>query len=199
MTARLHLLCHAVTRATREASFARDDEPIEPAEAGRVASLASGLPRLDLVLVAPARAARETAAALRLKARIEPALADQDFGRWRGAALGDVLAAEPQAASAWMRDPASAPHGGESIAGLIARVGGWLAGGPAARRVLAVTHAAVLRAAVVHVLAAPAEAFWAIDVGPLTSVVLTHDGRIWRLRLPDLAGGEAKRPGRPRP
>lgn len=184
MTARLTLLCHAATDASRRAAFGSDDEPVRTDQAPRLAVLAGRLPRFGLVIAAPARAARETAEALGLDARPEPALADQDFGRWRGQALADVLAAEPAAISAWMSDPHASPHGGETTMRLIARVGAWLAQPPSARGVLAVTHAAVVRAAMVHVLGAPAASFWTIDAGPLSAAHFTHDGRRWRVRLP---------------
>jgi broad specificity phosphatase PhoE len=41
-----------------------------------------------------------------------------------------------------------------------------------------VTHGGVVKAAVVHALAAPPEAFWRVDVTPLALTELhAHDGR----------------------
>ena len=65
----------------------------------------------------------------------------------------------------------------------MARVGAWLdtqvtAGG----RSLAITHQAVIRAAIVHVLGAGAPAFWRIDVEPLSLTEFSSDGRRWNLR-----------------
>lgn len=177
------MLCHAATAATRSASFALD-EPIEGGEEARIAALPAGLARHATVLAAPSLAARQTAEALAADVAEEAALRDLDVGSWRGRALADVAAAEPQGLAAWMTDPEAAPHGGESIAGLVARVGAWLDGGSLAGRVLAVTHPAVLRAAVLHGLGAPACAFWTIDAGPLAAVTFSHDGRRWTLRLP---------------
>jgi broad specificity phosphatase PhoE len=62
---------------------------------------------------------------------------------------------------------------------LLERVGGWL-DGQAARdgRTIAVTHGGVVKAAVVHALAAPPDAFWRVDVAPLALTELhAHDGR----------------------
>lgn len=181
MTARLRLLCHGATAATRSGSFA-SDEPIEDRERVRISLLASQMPRFDLILTSPARRALETAAALGLTAEVEPALRDADFGRWRGRSLAQVFEEEPEAASLWSSEPQIAPHEGESISAVIERVGGWMDGLRPAGRTLAVTHAAVIRAAAVHVLKAPAASFWAIDVAPLAHVDFTHDGRRWRLR-----------------
>ena len=78
-----------------------------------------------------------------------------------------------------MTDPAACPHGGESLAALMLRVGEWL-DEQAARggRAIAVTHGGVVKAAVVHALAAPVEAFWRVDVTPLALTELhAHEGR----------------------
>jgi broad specificity phosphatase PhoE len=45
-------------------------------------------------------------------------------------------------------------------------------------RAIAVTHAGVVKAAVVHALGAPPAAFWRVDVTPLALTELhAHDGR----------------------
>lgn len=181
MPARLILLCHAATAATRANRFPADDS-IEPAAAATLPGLAARLPRFDSALCGRERRVRETAAALEVAVEPVAALDDWDLGRWRGRDLAEVSAAELEAFPAWMSDPESAPHGGESLAALLGRVGAWLAGMASARRMLAVTHPAVARAAIVHVLGAPATAFWRIDAGPLALVDLRHDGRRWALR-----------------
>lgn len=183
MTARLQMLCHAATTATHAGVFATED-PIEERERPRIAALRAGLATPSVVRVAPARAARETAEALGFPAIPDAGLADLDAGRWRGRALADVAGQKPDALAAWMSDPHAAPHGGETVASLVERVGAWLDAGPFAGRILAVTHAAVVRAAIVHVLGAPLEAFWAIDAGPLAVASFSHDGRRWALRCP---------------
>ncbi|ABD88056.1 histidine phosphatase family protein [Rhodopseudomonas palustris] len=181
MTLHLTLLCHPPTAATRAAAFA-DDEPLDDQGATAAAALSGKLPRFDRVLSSPARAALQTAAALRLEAETIPQLRDADHGRWRGRPLGDVGAAEPDALALWMSSPEAAPHGGESIAALIARVGLWLDELPFSGRVLAVSHAAILRGAAIHVLQAPAASFWRVDAGPLSSIELSRNERRWALR-----------------
>ena len=134
------------------------------------------------MLTAPARAARETAAALGLDADVETALRDCDYGRWRGLALADVAAREPDGFAVWHNDPAAAPHGGEPVTALIERAGAWLAELLARHgATLAVTHASVVRAAIVSTLAAGSAAFWRIDVAPLMLARLSgREGR-WNL------------------
>jgi broad specificity phosphatase PhoE len=81
-----------------------------------------------------------------------------------------------------MEDPDSAPHGGESLRAFVARVAGWL--DEQARQdgtCFAITHGGVVKAAAVHALGAPIEAFWRVDCAPLARTELhAHQGR-WTL------------------
>jgi len=65
------------------------------------------------------------------------------------------------------------------LADMLARVAGWLDEQSALDgRAIAVTHAGVVKAAVVHALSAPAAAFWRLDATPLAVTELhAHDGR----------------------
>ena len=49
-------------------------------------------------------------------------------------------------------------------------------------RVVAVTHPAVIRAAIVHALGAPPASLWRIDVEPLSLTRLHHGSGGWSLR-----------------
>jgi broad specificity phosphatase PhoE len=181
MTARLDLLAHGASSATRAARFP-DDEALEAAAASALKELRRRQRSYRRVLTAPARAARETAAALGLDADVDTALRDCDYGRWRGLALADVAAREPDGFAAWLRDPTVAPHGGESLAALIERAGAWLAHSLAGDgATLAVTHASVIRAAIVSALGAGSSAFWLIDVAPLSLAQLSGHAGHWNL------------------
>jgi broad specificity phosphatase PhoE len=181
VTARLDLLSHGASEATRAARFPAD-EKLEASAAEALQELRGRMRPYARVLTAPARAARETAEALGLDAEAEPALRDCDYGRWRGLASKAVAEREPDAFAAWLGDPRAAPHGGESFAALIERTGAWLAQSLARDgATLAVTHASVVRAAIVNALGAGPSAFWRIDVAPLSLASLSgRDGR-WNL------------------
>jgi broad specificity phosphatase PhoE len=73
------------------------------------------------------------------------------------------------------------PHGGESLAELIGRAGRWLSS-QADGRVIAIASAAVARAVIVSALALGPDAFWRIDLAPLTAAVLSRSGSHWNLR-----------------
>jgi broad specificity phosphatase PhoE len=178
MTARLDLIAHGASAATRAARFP-DDETLEASAIGAIEALRGRLRPYVHVLTAPARAARETAAGLGFDAEVELALRDCDYGRWRGLSSKEVAEREPDGFAAWLGDPAAAPHGGESLAALIQRIGAWLAQSLAREgATLAITHASVVRAAIVNALGAGSSAFFRIDVAPLSLARLSgRDGR----------------------
>lgn len=180
---RLTLVCSAATAATRRQAFP-DDEPIEERAGEHAHALRQRLDARSRAIRGPSLRARQTAEALGLQPTIEPALDDLALGRWRGRRLQEVETEAPEQLAAWRADPGAAPHGGESLLDLQARVEAWLAAIAASRGgVVAVTHAAVIRVAVLQAIGAPVAGFWRVDVPPLADVVLTSfDGR-WNLRL----------------
>jgi len=174
---RLKLLSHAGTEAERDGRFPHADEPALDAVFDRRA-----LGRIDRCWAAPEARARGTAAAFGLDAAVLPDLGDLDLGTWRGRRLDEIAAADPGGAAAWLADPEAVPHGGEALETLLGRVGAWLDRLDTPGAAVAVTHPAVIRAALLHVLGAPASAFWRIDVVPLTIADLRRNDRRWTLR-----------------
>ncbi|MCL7376468.1 histidine phosphatase family protein [Streptomyces sp. 35G-GA-8] len=225
MTIRLMLISPAMNPALREARFPRTDQPAAtdggPADTGPAdrgpadrgpggdALDALGLrgaeavretfPATATTYVSPSPRCRRTAEALGLDAQPLPALAPCAMGSWQGRTLDEVAAAEPHALASWLSDPASAPHGGESLLALLARAAHWLdtladvtpadvtpgdgnagdsnAGG----RVIAVAEPDIIRACAVHALGATPAAFWRIDVRPLTATELSGRAGRWNL------------------
>jgi broad specificity phosphatase PhoE len=186
MTARLTLICHASTDAVRKAAFPAD-EPLDRHGAADAAALADKLPSADRCWTSPELRTRQTAAALNLKAISLSTLRDCDYGAWKGCRLDEVLARDPKAVATWLRDPAASPHGGESLLSLMQRVAQWLDGEKTIdRHSILVTHATVIRAAVVHAIEAAPNSFWRINIAPLSVARLSsNDGR-WNLMF---AGG----------
>lgn len=182
MSLRLTLIAHAATDATRRTRFPLD-EALEPRGLQAATALAGNLGRVDQAWSSPRLGARQTAEALGLAPSIETALSDIDLGRWAGRPLEEVAAEDPSGLTSWMKDPMAAPHGGESVSDLLCRVETWLGRMQRSEgRIVAVTHAAVIRAAVVILLEANPRSFWKIDVEPLCFArLLAHEGH-WRLR-----------------
>ncbi|MET7370417.1 histidine phosphatase family protein [Streptomyces sp. NPDC005566] len=183
MTVRVMLISPAMNAASREARF-EGDAPLDEAGLRRAGDAAGDVPGADRYVRGPSERCRQTAQALGLAARTEPALHDWRMGRWSGQRLSDVSTAEPDAVSAWLTDPSAAQHGGESLLDLAARVGSWLEtlAGDRDVRVMAVVEPAVVRAAVVQALALPVQAFWRLDVPPLALTELSGRSGRWNLR-----------------
>ncbi|MFE6666434.1 histidine phosphatase family protein [Streptomyces sp. NPDC057697] len=186
MTVHVMLISPALNAALREARF-DGDAPLDAAGAGRARSAAPAVPPADRQLRGPSERCAGTADALGLHAAPEPALGGWDMGRWSGRRLEEVSAAEPAAVSEWLTDPSAAPHGGESLLELCSRARRWLetpapAGERGDHRVLAVVEPAVVRALIVGALALPPEAFWRLDVPPLTLTGLSGRSGRWNLR-----------------
>jgi broad specificity phosphatase PhoE len=171
------LVAHAPIAATRLGAFPADDvvsaADLPPPVAVRSAQ----------VLVGPERRCRQTADALGWSGAVEPRFADLDTGHWRGRTLDSLLVDSAEAVAAWLTDPSVAPHGGESLRGLIDRIGAALSDRtwPDGRSVLMVSPL-VVRAALVHLMAAPAPLIFAFDIGPLTAVTVSGHGGRWVLQ-----------------
>lgn len=177
---RLTWVCHGTTEANRQARFPLD-EPLEEKAFAQAQALSAGLRSADRVFASPALRARQTAQALGLDPLDAPELSDCDYGHWAGRSITELEADE---LAAWMSDPHAAPHGGESIVKLYARVEGWMDGQlKHGGHVVAISHAPVLRAAILVALQAPAASFWRVDVEPLSILRMTSNGSRWSLRI----------------
>ncbi|MER6124129.1 histidine phosphatase family protein [Streptomyces sp. NPDC001795] len=183
MTSRVTFISPATSPSLRRARF-DDGDSIDDIGAARTRAAAGSLRAHGRVVVSPSVRCQETASALGLDAMRTPELAGLDMGRWRGRTLDEVAAAEPEAVARWLADPGAAPHGGESVRDLCGRVAEWLGTSRAADgRTLAVVEPEVVRAVVVHVMGAPEETFWRLDVPPLTATEVSGRSARWNLRI----------------
>lgn len=127
--------------------YGRTDLPAgtDPAALRRLAAL----PRPRRIVTSPLRRCRRLARALgagfRVAVTVDPAWAEIDFGTWEGLPWEAV---PRQELDAWAADLLHArPHGGESVAMLLARTRRALRHTP--RGSLVITHAGAIRAALV--------------------------------------------------
>jgi broad specificity phosphatase PhoE len=182
LATRLILLGAAGTAANRAGAFpcatdALDDGGLRKARRRRAIT-----PAPDRIVCSPHPAARETAAALGLEGAQERDLADIDNGRWAGRPLADIERDEPERLAQWLGDPGLGAPDGETMAQLVTRVGGWLdRAADAGETILAVTHAAVMRAALVHGLGLAVRTTFQIDIAPLSLLRLSFNGK-WRMQ-----------------
>ncbi|MGV8996126.1 MAG: histidine phosphatase family protein [Parvibaculaceae bacterium] len=182
MTTRLTLISNASTVAVRHAIFP-DDEAIDVNGAKKAAAAASHIGKPDRIYTSPLLRARQTAEALSLAATPDFAIRDSDYGHWKGRRFDEVAAENPDAFASWTSDPSFSGHGGEPLTDIIARAAAWLDGvSLQAGHTLVVTHAAIIRAAIIHAIGAPPTSFWRIDIAPLTLTDLRYDHGRWTLR-----------------
>ncbi|RZT41297.1 histidine phosphatase family protein [Cupriavidus agavae] len=121
--------------------------PMQPA----AAAIAAGIGAPDRIVTSPAARARDTAAALAgcLDAppacEIEPRLREMDFGNWEGRRWDDIPRDALDGWAANLMD--GRPHGGESPAQVMARIGAWVETLDVAsdERIWVVTHAGPMR------------------------------------------------------
>ncbi|KIZ17401.1 histidine phosphatase family protein [Streptomyces natalensis] len=187
MHVRLKLLAAARSSMLLETRF-EDDRPLDAAgwqKAERAAPVLCRLAAAELRYCSPSARCRETGEVLGLTPLAQPALRDCDMGRWRGRTLAEVTAAEPRAVDAWLADPRSAPHGGESLLSFITRIGTWLDTRPPGdgAGLVAVAEPNVVRAALTYALQAPPHTYWRLDVQPLSVTTLRGRAGNWSLAL----------------
>jgi broad specificity phosphatase PhoE len=194
MNSRLTFISHGATEAQRRASFPLD-EPVAEYEITKIMELSWRTSAATQVCSAPEQRTQQTSRALGLAFTVDDGLRDCDYGRWRGRKMDEVQTEEQEGILAWLSDPSSAPHGGESLESLVGRVGKWMEEQRAVRHMIAVTHPAVIRASVVYGLQIPVHTFWRIDIAPLTVTGLRFNNSVWTLRycgchLPEASHGQ---------
>ena len=182
MTVRVSFIAPAMNAGLRAAAF-DDSAPVELPPTGLDPLCLAAAVR---VVRSPSGRCRATAEALGLGGDVdvpaEAGLAGCAMGRWRGRRLDELTAEEPESVAAWLSDPDAAPHGGESLRELLARVGAW-AEALEPGTVVAFAEPVVIRAAVARALGAPDEVFWRLDVRPLQRGELSGRAGRWTLRL----------------
>ncbi|MGC4934543.1 histidine phosphatase family protein [Gordonia sp. DT30] len=140
------------------------DASLDEAGRRRVAALAIEVGARPIV-AGPEAATRQSAELLGPDVRVDDSLRTLDVGRWAGHAPDEV---DPDDLAVWFGDPASCPHGGESIAAFVERITLW-------HRTFAETADARAASCVVvampvaqALLAGDAASFFGIEVAPAT-------------------------------
>jgi broad specificity phosphatase PhoE len=178
---RITFISHASTLAVRRPAFPLD-EPLVDGEGERIAGIGWMSPRAQHVCCGPEKRTKQTAKALGLEPAMSVELADVDYGMWSGKDIDEIQTSDPEGLADWLTNPSAAPHGGDSIVQLIARVESWMANQMSVGHTLAVTHPAVIRAAILCALHAPPQAFWRVEIPPLSITDLRYSGQFWTVR-----------------
>ncbi|MEM9050041.1 MAG: alpha-ribazole phosphatase [Pseudomonadota bacterium] len=148
----LILLRHTRPAIAAGICYGRSDLDLAPGFKADADRLALSLPPVSRIVTSPlrrcARLAEHIGAARGLPVDPEPRLSEMDFGAWEGVAWDAIPRAE---LDAWAADFLHArPHGGETVAMLLARVAAALSAlADAGGDTLIVAHAGVIKAALV--------------------------------------------------
>lgn len=126
----------------------------------------------NLLLCSPARRVLATAEMLSqelgLAPNIVPNLNEQFVGDWEGRTYLEIKKNEPEMYMDWSRDPIrNRPPNGESIKDVYIRVEQDLARiiqENAGKRIILVTHAGVIRSALISALGMPIDNFWRLSI-----------------------------------
>jgi alpha-ribazole phosphatase len=155
--------------------------PADVSDAAALSRLKAQLPANHSAIMSSARRAQETALALGLKPRVEPAFDEQDFGQWTGRSHDELRHAFGTAYDDFWRTPArNRPPGGESFAEQIARVRNaidMLPGG----EIIVVAHGGTIRAALAIALGVPAETALGFVIAPWSLTRLDRLDGAWRI------------------
>jgi broad specificity phosphatase PhoE len=158
------------------------DESIDALGRESAAALSAHLPRHARCWASPEQRTRQTAEALKLDATPLLALRDCDYGAWSGSKFDEVLARDGDAVSKWLRDIDAAPPGGEPMSSVMRRVADWLDDEIAVSgQSIVVTHATIIRAAIIHAIQAAPASFWRIDIAPLSITRLSGMNGRWNV------------------
>jgi broad specificity phosphatase PhoE len=154
-------------------------------------ALAARLPREAAWVVTPLLRTRRTAEAIfragypRTAWNVEPELVEQNLGEWQGLPHGDLPDKLTLPAHAfWPLAGEENPPGGESMAGVIRRVGAAmerLAGDMPGQDVVIVSHGGAIRAAVAHALSIGADNALHLSVQNLSLTRMERHRQGWRV------------------
>jgi alpha-ribazole phosphatase len=162
---------HAAVQGQESRYYGRLDVASEPVDPVSAAVLARLLPPVGVWVASPLSRTRATA--LALKPGVDPIevpdLTEQDYGLWQGRGHNDVYAANR--GLDWANPAYIRPPEGESFADLTARVAGAidrLTAHYAGHSIIAVAHAATLRAAIGYALGLDPATSLRIEIAPLS-------------------------------
>lgn len=189
------LVRHGQTRSNLERRYqSASDSPLTPYGQLQSAALAHRLRRVPFgaAAVSPTERTRLMAGAILagragVQARLDPAWAETNHGRWEGLTYREVLGRFPDEARArWGQGIHGRAQGGESLAEVYARiVEAWqrLLREQLGRRVLVVTHATPIQLVLCACFGLdPAQHWhWRVDLGSVTCLDVYASGVIVRM------------------
>lgn len=169
------LIRHGHTEQTESGKLYSDPEAALTARGKEQANKVAGwisVETPEILLSSPAWRVRATAEALGkslgLPVEIVEGLNEQSVGEWEGLSYLEIKKSEPELYRKWCEDPVkNAAPGGESITQLYERVSSDIKGIIAThhgKKIALVTHAGVIKSAIIDALGMPVDNFWRLSV-----------------------------------
>jgi alpha-ribazole phosphatase len=182
---RVHLFRHGEVEGPRgRVCRGQSDDPLSSTGLGQTQLVAAwarrNIPSPDRVISSDLSRCAVLARAIG-PARLEPALREQDMGRWDGRTWEAITVEDPVGTLAYWGDYVGGkPHGGESFADVYQRATTWWDAQGFEGRVVVVTHIGVIRALLCHWLGlGPGEGLrWAPGYATHTEVLLADAGAV---------------------
>lgn len=181
---------HAPVRATGFCGWT--DVPADLSDETSLSDLRMALPEDAVLVTSDLERAASTGDALARRTwtrrSVEPALREQNFGRWEGR---PYVADAPDLAAFWREPAVARPPDGESFADLCERVAAFVVESSRVERgdVVAVAHAGVIRAALACALGLQPSQALAFEVAPLslTRIDWVVSAQAWRIGAVNLS------------
>ena len=177
---------HAPVTAPAGCIYGQMDVDCDTSDERTFSALAEALPHDAVWLITPLCRTRRTFEAIAAKAGsrdpppplVEPAFAEQNFGRWQGLSWEEMQAADPAAYAGFWQDPTrSAPPEGESFCVHMDRTRAAIERFSAeypGRDIVSISHGGTIRGAVAMALKLTPEAAMAVVVDNLSITRLSH-------------------------
>lgn len=165
--------------------YGQGDVPANTDDPPTYAALARLLPTDAVLITSNLQRTHQTAAAIAAAGlampdpRIEPDLAEQNFGDWQGKRREEIFDSMDAGHPFWLASATTCPPGGESFADVVARVRPVIdtvtaeLGG---RDIIAVAHGGTIRAAIGLALGLTPERALAFEIDNCSATRITHHG-----------------------
>ena len=176
----LYLVRHGRTsaNATGRLQGSRTDPPLDEVGRAQADALVSAVHQVDRLIVSPALRARQTAEVFKVEPEVDVRWQEMDYGDYDGMVIDQIPA---EVWSGWTGNAEFAPHGGEALSVVAARVRAAceeLVEEARDGHVVVVTHATPIKLAMAWALGVEAGIVWRsfVDQASITRVAIRDRG-----------------------
>lgn len=171
MTVYLTLFSTAATQSQKYMIFPGNTHLDTQIHISNIENITVSLRKIKNIFISPSASSLETAKKLNLKGELDTRLAECNYGDWAGLSLKDIAKSQPYAFKEWLNNPYFTVPGGESIKDIFIRTQNWLTSLDfLSGHYLVLTHAPIIRCALILSQSFLLERYYKINIAPLTFV-----------------------------